>query len=435
MIGEWRGRQAEEIEATKVNEALVDALHTMYERDIELNPTNKNRYVNLFDPKGLDPVLKDAAALFPNHLRTYAVSKFGSGQFYVRRNMLDLTVGYRNASVGDFWTGNTRHSKKTQELLKNSFISILGIDAYRKLVWGERNWQAAMATVRTNIVIRSLVVPAANFVSGIYQLRTRGVPLHVVLKAIPGKVTELEYYTKTWNEKIKLEAERLAVENNVVMTNKIDARLKTIDDSLKRLSIWPLIEAGEFSTISEVGQTADDLGVGPDTLVASLEAAVAKLPPGLRDLARQGYFAKDTTIFRTLQKSVQYSDFVMKAVYFDHMMKIEKTTVAQAKSRVTEEFNNYDIPPGRTRGYVESIGMAWFLNFKIRSVKIALSTIRNNPLDLLIYSIIPHPFASGIPVTDNFFATLFDGTLPFSVGPRMAVTPIALNPIYNLIGD
>jgi hypothetical protein len=79
--------------------------------------------------------------------------------------------------------------------------------------------------------------------------------------------------------------------------------------------------------------------------------------------------------------------------------------------------------------------MAWFLNFKIRSVKIALSTIRNNPLDLLIYSIIPHPFASGIPVTDNFFAALFHGTLPFSVGPRMAVTPIALNPVYSLLGD
>jgi Schitoviridae virion DNA-directed RNA polymerase len=301
-------------------------------------------------------------------------------------------------------------------------------------VWAERNWQAAMAAVRTNIVVRSMAVPLTNFVSGITQLNMRGIPLLKSLRAVPSKVLELEFYSKTMTEKIELEAERFASEGDVVKTRRIDARLTALGDSLKRLSIWPLIEAGEFSTISDVGQTAESLGTGDDTLVEKLSRAVGELPPGLRDLARQGYMARDTALFRLMQKSTQYSDFIMKAIYFDHLVAGGRSRGA-ALAEITEEFNNYDVLPGRDRGYAESVGLAWFLNYKIRSMKVAINMVRKNPLNLLMYAALPHPLDVGGPLTDNLGSSILELSVGRSLGPGMATNPIALNPWYNLVSD
>lgn len=431
MIGEWRGRQVEESWSEMVNRELLNHLHSMYQGD-----PNKDRYVNLLDKELEDPVLKDAVSIMPRELKAQAEELFGRGQFMVRRNLLNSVVGYRNASVGDLWTGTSRWSPKRQEQLKQALMAIpgLGRDAYRRLVWAERNWQAAMAAVRTNIVVRSLVVPAANFVSGVMQLSVRGVSLTQVLKSVPAKVLEVEYYSKTMARKIELEAERFASESDVTRVRKIDAQLTALDDSLRRLSIWPLIEAGEFSTISDVGQTAESLGAGEGTLVERLTQAVDQLPPGLRDLARQGYMARDTALFQAMQKATQYSDFIMKAIYFDHL-KGEGQSTRAALANVTEEFNNYDVPPGRDRGYVESVGLAWFLNYKIRATKVGLSMVRKNPLNMLLYTMVPHPVSTGIPGTDNLVSSLMELSLGRSFGPGMATSPIALNPWYNLFSN
>src|SRR5690606_19794076 len=181
MMGVWQGRQLEEVWAQGVNEALLDRLFAMWEQDKSTD--QKDRYVNLLDLDNLDPVVRDAVSIFSPQFKAYAQSKFGDGKLMVRRNLLDMTIGYRNASVGDFWTGNTRYKKETQEAFKQAAKALLGHNAYVTLVKAERNIQAVMASVRTNIVVRSLVVPLANFTSGIYQLRARGVPLLKSLKA------------------------------------------------------------------------------------------------------------------------------------------------------------------------------------------------------------------------------------------------------------
>lgn len=429
MIGEWRGRQVEEAWSHMVNEELLGHLQKMYEED-----THKDRYVNLLGDD-LDPVVQDAVNIMPSELKVAAQVKFGQGQFMVRRNMLNTVAGYRSASVGDLWTGNSRWSPELQQLLRAALSSVpgLGKDAYRKLVWAERNWQAVVSSVKTSIVVRSLIVPAANFMSGIFQLNVRGVSLVKALRAVSAKAAELEYYSKTMSKKIELEAHKFAAEGDVVKVRTINAQLSALDDSLKRLSIWPLIEAGEFSTISDVGQSAQDLD-DADTVVDRLAQAVDQLPGGLRDLARQGFMTRDTAMFRAMQKATQYSDFIMKAIYFDYLRDGGQSQRA-ALAGITEEFNNYDVLPGRDRGYAESVGLAWFLNYKLRVTKVGLSMVRKNPLNLLLYTMVPHPPSIGVPGTDNLITSLLELSLSRSFGPGMVTSPIALNPWYNLVSN
>jgi len=84
---------------------------------------------------------------------------------------------------------------------------------------------------------------------------------------------------------------------------------------------------------------------------------------------------------------------------------------------------------------MESMGLLWFMNYKLRGIKVAASMIRNNPLQALLGSFMNYPMGIGTPITENLLAKLFQRTLGFSIGPEMAWQGVALHPIYNLILD
>jgi len=104
--------------------------------------------------------------------------------------------------------------------------------------------------------------------------------------------------------------------------------------------------------------------------------------------------------------------------------------------RVTEEFVNYDRLPGRFRGYMESMGLMWFYNFKIRSVKVAMSMIRNNPVHAALAVMAPTPtmFGNvGLPLQDNLLTVGADGRLGYSFGFGQGIRAHNLNPWMNLV--
>ena len=132
---------------------------------------------------------------------------------------------------------------------------------------------------------------------------------------------------------------------------------------------------------------------------------------------------------------MEYGDFLAKAILFDDLTKRKQMSKKEALGRITEEFVNYDRLSGRFRATLENLGLLWFYNFKLRITKVALSTIRNNPLHALLATAAPAPelFGSvGLPTQDNIFAKLADGSLDFSIGPGMGISAPGLNPWVNL---
>ena len=437
MIGVWRGRQVEEATSQIYNEQLIDKLKAMYDADMKESSSNKAQYVNLLDSKTAkeNPVIADAVSLFTNETLDYIREKFGE-EFWVRRDMVRDAVGERSASVGDLWNGVSNMSKHNRDHLRKALVGALGIDAFRKVVTAERLLQNFMADMRTLIVVKSVIVPAANFVSNIYQLISRGVPILYIAKTMPAKLAEIDSYAKTQLRQIEAEAELRAATGNAVAERKLKTEIQSIKDAHKRMSIWPLIEAGEFSSIADVGMQAEDLELTSGKLASYVEGLVDKLPESVKTAGRYAMITKDTALYRGLQKSVQYSDFVAKAVLFDDLTKRQKKTKAEALARITEEFVNYDRLPGRFRSYLENSGLLWFYNFKIRSTKVALSTIRNNPVHALLSMTLPAPDflgTVGSPISDNILAKSLGDTLGSSVGTDMAFRAPTLNPWMNML--
>lgn len=433
-IGVWRGRQHEEATAGEYNRTLVDRLKEMLDADMAKSASNSSQYVDLFGSIE-DPVIADAVKLMSPETRAYVHQVFGP-EFMVRKDMLLDVLGERQATVGDAWTGNTRWSEATQTTVREVAQSVFGNKAYQYLVNGERAVQGLVSDMRTLIVIKSVVIPMTNLMSNMYQLASRGVPLKNIVGGMLRKVAEVNSYVSTRRRQIQVEAELRAAVGNVVAERRLKAEWQSIQDGHKRLSIWPLIQAGEFSSISDAQVSREDLELTQGRLAEFIEGAVSKLPAPIVTLGRYGLITKDTALFKALQKSVEYGDFLAKAILFDDLTKRKQMSKKEALDRITEEFVNYDRLSGRFRATLENLGILWFYNFKLRITKVALSTIRNNPLYALLATAAPAPelFGSvGLPTQDNIFAKLADGSLDFSMGPGQGMNAPGLNPWMNLV--
>ena len=432
VLGIWRGRQEEEGMADEFNRQLVRRLHDMWGK-AEFG--RKNEFVNLLDPKShKDPVITDAVKLLSPAMLRDIEDVFGNEGFMVPRNLINDTVGYRSPSIGDLWTGVTRISPDTAKIAANIATAIIGPKAYQYLVTGEKLWQNFVSDARTTIVVRSVIVPAANIVSNVYQLAARGVPLKDIARGMPKKLAEVHAYHQSHLEEVKLEAEILAAGNNMAKLRPLRAKLQSIKDDHKRLSIWPLIQAGEFSSVSEATVMRDESTLFEGKVSQYIEGLVDKMPASLRTAGKYAIISRDTALFQGLQRTVEYGDFLAKAVLYDDLTKRKSMSKDQALATIGEEYVNYDRLPGRFRGSLESMGLLWFYHFKLRSIKVAMSMIRNNPLHTLMVGLIPAPSflgSVGLPVTDNALAIAAEGKLGWSVGPMMGVHAHAMNPWAN----
>ena len=432
-IGVWRGRQVEEAKAQRFNDMLIENLHSMYENDIKMSASNKSQYVNLLGSK-LDPVTADALKLMNTETRQKAESLFGEGELWVRRDMLNDALGYRAASVGDAWSGNSRWSPETLDTFKKAMLGVFGNRAYKYVMGGENLVQNLVKEAKTLIVVKSVVVPAVNFLANLYQMVGRGVPVKNIAKSIPQKTAEINQYLKSRLRQVDAEAE-LRAATNPNQIRKLKAEIQSITDSHKRMSIWPLLEAGEFSSIADAGIGRDDILITEGKLHEYMDKLADKLPKSVRNAGRYALITKDTALFQGIQKTVEYSDFIAKAIIYDDLTQRKGKTREEALGRVTEEFINYDRLPGRFRGYMESVGLMWFYNFKIRSAKIAVSMIRNNPVHAAMAMLAPTPtmFGNvGLPIQDNIFSIAAQGNLGYSWGFGQGLRAHNLNPWLNL---
>lgn len=432
-IGVWRGRQVEEAKAQRFNDMLIENLHSMYENDIKMSASNKSQYVNLLGSK-LDPVTADALKLMNSETRQKAESLFGPGELWVRRDMLNDALGYRAASVGDAWSGNSRWSPETLDTFKKAMLGVFGNRAYKYVMGGENLVQNLVKEAKTLIVVKSVVVPAVNFLANLYQMVARGVPVKNIAKSIPQKTAEINQYLKSRLRQVDAEAE-LRAATNPNQIRKLKAEIQSISDSHKRLSIWPLLEAGEFSSIADAGIGRDDILITEGKIHEYMDKLADKLPKSVRNAGRYALITKDTALFQGIQKTVEYSDFIAKAIIYDELTQRKGKTREEALGRVTEEFINYDRLPGRFRGYMESVGLMWFYNFKIRSAKVAVSMIRNNPVHAAMAMLAPTPtmFGNvGLPIQDNIFSIAAQGNLGYSFGFGQGLRAHTLNPWLNL---
>lgn len=434
-LGNWLGRQFEEDTAQQWNLAFIDALHQLYQRDVALDRTKG--YINLYRVK--DPVIQEALSLINPEAQQRIQDLFPEG-FYVRRDMVDDVIGHRKASVVDMWTGKSRWSPEAQKAFRDIADKVMGKNACQKLLRAEKVTQALTSIVRNKVVIVSGTVALANLVSNFKQLVISGVPLRVIATETPKIIKELEIYNKSQQRIIALQLQLNSVVGSQkpgweAQANSISAEIKAEQAAHTHLTIAPLLAAGEYSTIADIGDVNDDLLLSMGKWGEYIDNVVDQIPEGVKNTARYITVAKGTPIYNALEKMTKYGDFVSKAILYNYLVNQGMGPDA-AMRRVRYEFVNYDMLPGRGREYLENMGVIWFYNYKLRSVRVFLSMMKHNPIKAVTMStaggLLPGIFDSGTPMTDNIVASALTGKALYTAGPQMMLSLPTQNLWYQL---
>lgn len=427
MVGAMAGRQEEERQARKFNKELVLAVKERY----DLDSVRHNSYVNL--AKSKDKIHQDTWKAIPREMKEDLAQAFGEEDFFpVRRDMIPMVVGYRNAGVSDLWSGVSRIPEEHRKVATDMVMAIFGRPAYEKIMQASKIWTTVVSEAKVIIVVKSVVVPAMNLMSNVLQLMTQGVPARTILTRGVKVFTEISKYDENQKEGIRLQA-AIRAESDPNEKAKLGARLDSLKAANRRMSIWPLIEAGEYKTISE-GLTDADVSIREGKLVQWIEQKVEELPEGVKTLGKYAVVSKTTALYKGLDKATQYGDFIAKAILYDDIINRQGESKEKAHSIITEEFVNYDVPAGRSRTFLEQYGLLMFGNYKIRSLKPAIRNIRDNPLRALMSTMLTQQYSFlGSPISDNIIASASDGRLENAIGPGMVFRAPTLIPAVALL--
>lgn len=435
-LGAWKGRQIEERMAFELNKELIDTLRTQYENASERE--KREQFVDVIELAKKDPVIAHSLNNISPKTLCYLSGKPKLPQhWYIRQDLIEDVVGRRQASVIDLQTGMTRWSPQAQRAASHLVKELLGQKAFAYLYRGETILKAATSSIRNFIVIRSGEVVALNIIGNMFSLMMRGIPIMTILKEAPRVVKELENYNHSRQRQAILQMEYNAEIGKDSPSERrlrmLEARLQEERSLVDKLSYaGELIKAGEYNTIADIGDVNDDILLATGRFGEYLEKQIDKMPSVLKEVGRQIVLTKDTAIYRALEKGTQYGDFVAKAILYKHLKDKKQMKPKEALSKVRYEFVNYDILPGRTREYLENIGLLWFYNYKLRVTRTAVSMIKENPIHVILSMFAPINLGIGTPITDNFLAKLF--TNPFgSVGPKLMDIPWIFNHLwYNM---
>jgi len=425
MTGVWAGRQVEEKFSHEYNMALVQRLKEIWDNR---EPSTDGLFIRMDQAK--DKIYAESWKVIPPQLKEHIFETFGEDTgFMVRRDMINLALGYRDPSITDVWTGNHRLPESVELAIKTVGKLTMGDKAFKWLANSESLTMNTISTAKDFIVVRSLVVPYMNTQSNVFQLVNRGVGTKQIIRGYKEKFAEIEKLNQNLKTIMGLQARvRLAAtdKNKVAILKQ---QIQVLEDENERFSVSPLVKEGAYKNISE-GITELDVSITDGKFGDWVESKLNKLPTGVQTVAKYGLLSKDTALYKGANKAVQYGDFVAKSIYYDDL-KAKGLTHGVAMVKVNEEFINFSLLPGRTRTYMESMGATWFLTFKIRAMKTALQMMRENPVRSLA-AVGVFGLESG-PVTDNVLTKAFEGTLPYSLGWDMLWDAPSINPWWTVI--
>ena len=231
---------------------------------------------------------------------------------------------------------------QVKQTIEDVSTLILGKNAYKNLKKAEQGLHSAVSVAKSTIVIRSIIIPVANFSSNVIQLLSYNISPRDIYQGYKNKLVEVETYIKAEKRLMQLEAQLTAFSKSPEKLTKIEAERLSIEDMTKGLSIWPLIEAGMFSSISE-GMAEIDSSIVKAEWADKLEAALDNIPQKLGTVGRYAAMTQDSEIFKLLARATMYGDFLGKSILYDHQVKKNKKTPEQALRHASEAFVNYKL--------------------------------------------------------------------------------------------
>jgi hypothetical protein len=374
-IGSKLGRIMEERLATRFNQAAINILVQQWEKGKAEGEEAQYEAVNSTS----DKQVARAWEVIPAVTKRALEDAFG-GEVMIRKDLIANTLGYHKVGVGDVFTGDASLSDTARKAMYGLAQTLMGPGAAKILYAAESAIKEGVGTARDFIIVRSLSVAINNAMASMHLVLANGVPIGELIKSYREGMRDVRAYGRLQKEIIELTVKIAGA------TGDERQRLRTLQDgkreAIRRLAIYPLIEAGELNDLPEgLTETPSHTYLGDFSgwLNNHLKKIHPKAPMAVANLA----IAKDSEFHDALSKAIQAGDFLGRWAVYKHMVK-SGATPEVARDVVRDEFVSYTTNPGRFRGALEDYGLVWWTQFTIRAQKVLLRRFRRNPFSFFV---------------------------------------------------
>lgn len=439
-IAQGKTRQLRESFAKNITRKAIQAAWEDYrEADEE---TRKKEFINVLDSD--NPAIKKAVARFDKETKQLIKETFKSGGFYLRKDEVWTYTGYYRASITDAWDNEFIFPKPVEDFI-TKFIDLFVSNGRGRYYAGviETNLIGLSSFARNTIVIRSGVVPLINAISNAFLLNfALGIPFHQILKLMKESFTDTEEYNKYLHKNIKLnfliENLKVKIEDlknkedpnlqpEIIRLNKILADFEEehlLNEKLiKSLPIYPLVEKGEYATISPEGMLSEDFDIyrqKAEDWVTGILDKTFKDGTKAKRWASNILMTRGSDTYGVMAKFTNYGDWLAKVIGYRFLTegryKGKTFLPTEARMIVSNLFVDYDQFNGREFDYLNRIGSTWFMTYKLRMLAAFSLSMAFNPVRMITGTILATTTGLGTPVSDNVMSKLIGGDLGYSLG-------------------
>lgn len=376
-IGAKLGRITEEKLAHEVNRAAVQLMVNDWKAAQGAGLENEYESVN----SSTDKQVARSWEVVPADVKTMLEEAF-DGPVMVRKHLLANVVGYHKAGLLEIFTGDASIEPTTRKALLGLVQTVfMGPKGTQILLGAEQALKEGVATAKDLIIVRSLSVPINNFMSAVNQVFANGVPLPILIKRYRQGMKELRDYYRLQREVIEL---TVKIAGAAAGDRE---RLRTLQTakrrSIERLSIYPLIQAGQLTDLPEgLEETPNHSYLGD--LAGWMDKHLReKVHPKAPVVVANALFAKDTMLHDAMSKAIQAGDFLARYTIYMHQLD-QGADAQEAMDVVRDELIAYQMNPGRMRAMLEDYGLVWWSQFTLRAQNVLLRRFRRNPFSFFV---------------------------------------------------
>ena len=410
------GRIIEEQLISAQNKNYVDLLNSKYNQD--LAKQNYIRIDGVYSVKGKSNLAKHTQEkinnfykMLPEATRQYIEEQ---GGLYIPVTELDNIIGYHEMWISDVFTGKSFLPEPVQIALRgvfNLFGKITNTNPAKIARYTEEILREGTSLSKDYILNRSLIVPAANMISNVMHLVQWGINPLEIPKLMYEGYSLAKQYQKRLNELDSLSFQLKQPNLSESQRAKLEAKRANLQNIVNSSEVNPLVKAGILTSVTtlELGDDVSDTDFSRFNQIRDkigLNKMIDKTP----ELAKSLLIQNGSKSHKLLTEMLDYGDFVAKYALYKHLTKKKGKSAHQSLNVIREEFINYSRNKGAMFDWLNSVGLAWFLNYKLGIQKIIYRSFRRNflrtaaimssdtvlkdydPLD--IYQTVPNQFIS-----------------------------------------
>lgn len=400
LLAQFKGANISKENFPDSNKKLVDAL---IDKAKNMKDNEINSYI-LISPNSSSKRAREFWAMLPKETRMYIENQTGEKGILVKKNELNLLIGYRKYNPSDAFTKEYADKNIAELVYTSIFEAISGKKAKLRFDQGFKPLLEVVSALKNFIVIRGIKVLIANIKSNIALLMING---FTPIQSMRDIKDALVYSIRYQNQASELQQLEHEVSLGYGDTNKI-SRMTELKNSIARNPLKAFIEEGMMPMI--VNDFSFKKGeVEYNTFIDDVkDATVNKLPAPLRKTFDVLTVAEGTKIHNFLANATQQSDFVFKYAIHQQEMRKGKTN-KEALNRAREVFINYDIPTNRFIQFLNDTGLWMFTKFALRIQRVILRLMKEKPLRLATEALVSEQLGNPSIISLNLISSAGGG--------------------------